>query len=375
MEFINYSCQGESHKATDKECQDYSLALSDPDTLSTIAVVCDGHGGDSYFRSAVGAKLAAEITVKKIIQFLKEMDLSILEKCPSTQVGIFEDKCQIDSLMRQLFKSIYVEWRGSIEKDALRELTEWEINNVERQFTDLLSNEEKVVKVYGCTLMAFVQTPSFWFGFHLGDGKFIMVNPKFEMSQPIPWDERCFLNKTTSLCGDEPCNDFRYCINVDSHSPVAVFMGSDGIDDTFGDGDKLYAFYGDIIKALATEGKQSVLQSLKEDLPKLSTLGSKDDMSVAIVYDETKILEAAIAINDFQRRILEREKEELESRIQLKKEQIQKYNETIENYDKAVAGLHIAERELARDNDSLRRLENKLLKIDDFHITDNHHEL
>ena len=33
------------------------------------------------------------------------------------------------------------------------------------------------------------------------------------------------------------------------------------------------------------------------------------------------------------------------------------------------------QRELARDNDSLRRLENKLLKIDDFHITDNHQEL
>ena len=41
---FNYSCQGESHKATNKECQDYSLSVKDDDNGIYIAVVCDGHG-------------------------------------------------------------------------------------------------------------------------------------------------------------------------------------------------------------------------------------------------------------------------------------------------------------------------------------------
>jgi len=52
MKCFNHSCQGESHKASDKECQDYSLTWQNEDKSITIAVVCDGHGGDSYFRSA-----------------------------------------------------------------------------------------------------------------------------------------------------------------------------------------------------------------------------------------------------------------------------------------------------------------------------------
>lgn len=377
MEFINHSCQGESHKANNKICQDYSLSLSDPDTRSTIAVVCDGHGGDTYFRSAIGAKFAAEITAKKTIQFLNETNLSVLANCPPLQMGIFEDnghnnRMEVDAVMRRLFTSIYAEWRTSIERDAKREPTKWEIDNVKEQYIELLKDEENLVKIYGCTLMAFVYTPSFWFGFHIGDGKFVIVNQEYEMIQPIPWDERCFLNKTTSLCGNEPQNDFRYCINVDSHSPVAVFMGSDGIDDTYGDGDKLYAFYGDIMKELAINGKNSVLQSLKEDLPILSKLGSQDDMSIAIVYDESKIAKAAMVINSFQKCNLEREIKELESRIQLKKETIQRYNDLLENYNNAVSELPIVEKELARDNEDLRKLNDKLLTIASFHVPENY---
>ena len=57
---FNYSCEGESHKATGKVCQDHSLTCSVEGL--TMAVVCDGHGGERYFRSDIGSKFAAEAT-------------------------------------------------------------------------------------------------------------------------------------------------------------------------------------------------------------------------------------------------------------------------------------------------------------------------
>jgi serine/threonine protein phosphatase PrpC len=66
----SFSCQGESHKVTDKVCQDYSMAVAD-DSLS-VAIVCDGHGGEPYFRSDVGAEYAAEAALHSITFFCRK---------------------------------------------------------------------------------------------------------------------------------------------------------------------------------------------------------------------------------------------------------------------------------------------------------------
>ena len=55
------SVRGANHIASQKPCQDYSISYEE--CGMTIAVVCDGHGGSTYFRSDTGAKLAAEITL------------------------------------------------------------------------------------------------------------------------------------------------------------------------------------------------------------------------------------------------------------------------------------------------------------------------
>ena len=53
MKDLHHSCQGESHIATNKVCQDASYSATD--TTMSIAIVCDGHGGARYFISDVGA--------------------------------------------------------------------------------------------------------------------------------------------------------------------------------------------------------------------------------------------------------------------------------------------------------------------------------
>ena len=297
----NYSCQGESHKGTDKECQDYSCTFADDEHGFYIAVVCDGHGGDTYFRSAFGAKAAADITVKTVQEFVRECDKSTFANLHLTQVGTLDtiDKQdQLDIVMRHLFATIYAQWRQTISEDASRPVTEWETNNVKPEHLQLLQDPERIVKVYGCTLMTYVQTPDYWFAFHLGDGKCVMLDVDMQFSQPIPWDEKCFLNKTTSLCGSNPVNDFRYCVESDNYFPAAIFLGSDGLDDTFGDGDRLYNFYGNIIRSIKKEGLEAVIPEIQSNLPKLSKSGSQDDMSVAFVYNEKLLDTMSKAIED-----------------------------------------------------------------------------
>lgn len=330
MKCFNHSCQGESHKASDKECQDYSLTWQNEDKSITIAVVCDGHGGDSYFRSATGAKLAATITVEQLRQFLTDVDTSRFAELPFTATGTQEtqeSESELDDVMRRLFRSIYFRWRNAITEDGNRELTEWEREHVEQKYIDLLGDEDRIVKAYGCTLMAYVCTNDYWFAFQLGDGKLVMLNDQFEFSQPVPWDEKCFLNKTTSLCGKEPVKDFRFCIQGDGSFPIAVFLGSDGLDDTYGDGDKLNSFYGSIVKELASKGQENVVNMLKEDLPKISKIGSQDDMSVAVVFDEAKIAGAAFSINEYQKSLLQQEICELRKKVNKHKELIEEIQE------------------------------------------------
>ena len=71
MNCIEQHCQGESHKSNNKPCQDCAFAESND--LLSMAIVCDGHGGERYFRSHHGAEFATEITQKAITEFVKNM--------------------------------------------------------------------------------------------------------------------------------------------------------------------------------------------------------------------------------------------------------------------------------------------------------------
>lgn len=291
MDYLNFTCQGESHKADNKVCQDFSLTSSSAGT--TVAVVCDGHGGNRYFRSNVGAEYAAKITEKSVRSFVKQVDPSILIGKPFTAVGPVSElpdnykETEVDRLFRQLFSSIIFKWNEMIlEHAAKTPINVWESEHVEQKYLDDFLQKKSLEKTYGCTLMVFVKTKQYWFAFHIGDGKCITLQNDPVWKEPVPWDERCFLNKTTSLCDSDAINEFRYCYQGDGQHPAAVFLGSDGIDDSFGETSNMVNFYIQIAKEILNAPGGKVKMSLKETLPQLSRMGSRDDMSVACVYDK-----------------------------------------------------------------------------------------
>lgn len=311
MDGINYSCQGESHKATEKVCQDYSYFSSDNDTI--LAIVCDGHGGERYFRSDVGAKLAADVTSECVRQFIENcpsemfVGKSFTQKYAKTTEAahpeLITKETQIDKALRQLFSAIICNWRNRILEHAHEvALSEWEKNNVQQKYLDSFVADIDLEKTYGCTLMCFVRTSTYWFAFHLGDGKCIAFDEKGTWSEPIPWDEKCFLNKTTSLCDSAAIDEFRYCYAGDGSCPIAWCLGSDGMDDSFGATENMVNFYIQFLKMIVDSPREEVQQQLEETLPELSRIGSKDDMSLVCVYDPDALAQTKPCLIDWQRK-------------------------------------------------------------------------
>mgnify|MGYP002624186626 FL=1 len=335
MEALHYSCQGESHKATDKVCQDYSY--SEVSDRLAIAIVCDGHGGKRYFRSDVGAKYATEITNKCVTTFINEVGDELFKGKAFTQVSAlnteikndnFDKKTKVDVAMRQLFSSIIYRWQEMIRYHAYNTpLTDDERASLDPRYVTDFEKKESLEKTYGCTLMCYVQTPDYWFAFHVGDGKCIAFGHDGEWSEPIPWDERCFLNKTTSLCDSEALDEFRYCYQGDGDFPAIVFLGSDGIDDSFGETTNMVNFYAQIAKMLAKEPFEDCINSIQTTLPELSTRGSQDDMSVACVYDDVLLGEVSKNITEWQQR-------NVLDTIRKLNERIAKFSEEYEQYEK-----------------------------------------
>lgn len=291
MESINYTCIGASHITENKVCQDYSLSIN-ADGLCA-AVVCDGHGGKRYFRSDKGAEFAAKITGEKIKEFVENFDKSLISGKPFTQCLAKSDpkntqSDELFSIFNRLFTSIVSTWYAQIEKHANdNPLTDKERELCEPAWIDEFKNGVKIEKSYGCTLMAAVFTKEYWFAFHIGDGKMISLQKNPLFTEPVPWDDNCFLNKTTSLCDSNPFDEFRYCYCGDGSFPDAVFLGSDGMDDGFRSTENLVDFYIKVASSLVNEGKDKTFNDIKTILQKRS----QDDMSLAIVFDELKISE------------------------------------------------------------------------------------
>lgn len=383
MNCIEHHCQGESHKSGDKPCQDYAYAESG-DGLS-IAIVCDGHGGERYFRSHHGSRFATEITLEAVREYVSNMAASFEKK---ERKSVFDGSpftsyneanatdaqldCDAHKSLMWLFSSIISQWNVRVTQHALEtELTEWELNHVEQKYLDEFSVKRKsegstFEKTYGCTLMAYVQTPSYWFAFHLGDGKCVsmrMENEKLVCEQPIPWDERCFLNKTTSLCDSNALEEFRYCYQGNGEFPLAVFLGSDGMDDSYGDGYNLHNFYIQLFKLIIRKGKDDAFKELAKSLPIISKIGSKDDMSVASVYDDRNLTKAIFMLTDYQKNELNKQLDDVEKKILDLEDKI----ESAGNYDSLTRSQQInidyAKKDLVKAKEKASKIDYRIRSI------------
>lgn len=302
---FHMSERGESHLHDGRVCQDSSASFSDE--CGTVAVVSDGHGGCDYVRSQIGSAMACEAAVKNIRRLFENI---------SPEAFLAEP----DMMLTQLEAAIINDWNESVRSHyEANPFTEEELDCVSEKAGAAYFSGHRIERAYGATLIAAAVTRDYWFGIQIGDGKCVAFDEAGICTQPIPWDEKCFLNKTTSICGSDALRDFRHFYS--EKIPTAVFMGSDGIDDSFKNEEDMYDFYKTILYAFSISDYTQAVDELKAYLSRLSKEGSADDVSIAAWMD-MDVLKSVVDK-------IKAESEEAEESEENKKTEEEK--ETIEN--------------------------------------------
>ena len=123
MNCIEHHCQGESHKSSNKPCQDCAYAEST--STWSLAIVCDGHGGERYFRSQYGAQIATEITRKAISEFVQNMADSTWSRS--------EGKAVFDGAPFTAYSAATATDEQMESEDNMEALTDWIMQTDEMQ--------------------------------------------------------------------------------------------------------------------------------------------------------------------------------------------------------------------------------------------------
>lgn len=270
---------GYNHTRINKVCEDASDFYNDE--KMHICVVADGHGSDNYPRTEFGSKFAVDAAIKNVIEFVNTAEKS----------QVINDAENNFERMNQLAKSILRSWYESVEEDYNKKpFTEKELEKVSDKYKNryLSENieERKVEKAYGCTLIIYVITDDYSFGMQIGDGKCVLIDENGQFLEPIPWDDDCQLNVTTSICDDDAIDEFRFYIS--DKMPTAVFIGSDGIDDSYANEEELYALYRSILKIFIEHGDEVGKSEIREYLPVLTKRGSGDDVSMGLIINQKR---------------------------------------------------------------------------------------
>ena len=272
---FHMSVQGYNHIKHNKTCQDASISYLD-DQMS-IAIICDGHGGDDYMRSDQGSKLAANIALECIKKFVQNTDIDSL---------IANKKDSID----QLKSTIIAEWRQAVEKhEEMNSFRISELEKVSQKSWSRYLKKERIHRAYVTTLIAVVLTKDYWIGMQIGDGRCVAMTPDGEFKQPVPIDSKCFLNATTSMCDSDAIQSFHHFFS--EKLPIAVFVGSDGVEDSFQNDEQLHNLYKTIIYSFATNEFDKAKEDLYNYLPRLSEKGSGDDISISGILDISMLKE------------------------------------------------------------------------------------
>ena len=332
------SIRGFSHIRANKECQDNSLHWQTDNYAAVI--VCDGHGGEKYIRSADGSAIACEMGKHAIDEFMQNVCFE----------GTFSDNCVLnsknyDKLLSQLERSIIHSWNQEVANNY----TEIPLDTDEK-WEALSENDKKVlkknpVKAYGTTFIASVLTKDFCFIIKLGDGNAnLILNNEKVFSPDELADDTLQFNITTSLCNSDADVMFRhYFCNIspeDEDIVSGVLLSSDGVINCFRSVEAYNSFVENIYHAYGEESMENAKIELEEVLNIFSEKGSGDDLSIAVIRGEMTEEEKELLNtrreqekSEWEKRKQEIEKKEAEAqrlRLESEKAELQKEKEEAE---------------------------------------------
>ena len=282
-ELICASTQGADHIKHGIPCEDYGQVFESE--LCKIFAVADGHGDSNCPRSQFGSKTACELAISEMEKFCSDIKENAWES------RIISPGKELDSLAHQLISSIVAKWVKSVNEELENNpLTDEERAGCEK-YIERYDKGERLEHIYGITLIAGLITEKYLLLIQQGDGRCVVFNADGSASQPIPWDEKCFANITTSLCDEDAIQRFRYCtVNLNDNPLVACLVGSDGVEDSYLSMDLMHSYYRDLLVYASENGTAALNEYLGETLSEFSKQGSGDDVTISGIVDSERVL-------------------------------------------------------------------------------------
>gem|GEM_PF-2564328 len=300
--------KGSKHEG-DVPCQDASAHL-DLDG-ATMAIVADGHGSTRCFRSDIGSNKAVEATKLCVADFLKK----------TKKLNETDSRFDLSETVKQIINKWFVAVMRDEEEHPLKD--DKRLEGIVQKYKDRYINDvDYRCHAYGTTLMVAVMGENYWFGFQVGDGKCVVLYEDGSWDLPIPWDDNCTFNTTTSICDDDSLSRFRYWfgfgndkgtfaeygygvngdgkdyIRENKSRPLAIFVGSDGVEDSYPriDNDKyVINFYRNRIVSLSESGYDAFNEEIDGLAKRFADRESTDDVSIAGIVSDFVGKEAMIA--------------------------------------------------------------------------------
>ena len=285
----NISVRGYSHIREDKECQDSSLCWQ-TDSYAAV-IVCDGHGGDKYIRSAQGSKIACEAGKRAIDEFMGR----IYTKKPFS-LGTYASAINVtnsDKLLSQLERSIIASWNEQTEKSCAVSPLDTDERWEALSEADKRSLKKTPQKAYGSTFLAGVISYDFCFLLKLGDGNANVIKSNELVYSPEELsDDALQFNLTSSLSGSDADVAFRhYFAEIQKGEECricGIALSSDGVINCFRSPEAYCSFIRNVYTAYGEEKAEDARRELSEALAVFSERGSGDDLSVALIRHEIR---------------------------------------------------------------------------------------
>lgn len=273
------SIRGYSHILAGTERQDCSVCVSQKKRNKQPwyygTVVCDGHGGEKYIRSAIGSQLACEVGRDAIGVFMSKIR-------PTDMV----DRNRIDASLCQLERWVIQQWREKVLDHCRKCPVEKDERFAALPAADQEALRQNPIKAYGTTFIAAVMTTTFTFAIKVGDGDVAVVNRNMQVQKPEELeDEEMRFNITTSLSDQDANVHFRhfYRGSEETHDVKGITVTTDGVINCFSSHEAFDSFILNVCRAYEEDSVEVAHQELKSALEILSQKGSGDDLSLGLM--------------------------------------------------------------------------------------------
>lgn len=312
----DFCVTGSLHIKNNMPCQDAAYAYMEDNYC--LAVIADGHGSPQYFRSDRGSRFAVETFMNCVKQALTNTQFYYHDdKHPkdNTSINLVDmlanaktSEKKRDQAIKTFCQSILANWLNAVNSDMQKSpFTKDELLKIPEKYRKQHQDtDQKYISAYGSTLVAALLVADFCLLIQIGDGACVVfdddypnisskvtahhryIHDKLVSYEPIPLDDLCFLNTTTSLCDAKANEEFHFCFL--KKLPVAVFVTSDGIETCF-EHENMHKFFHRVLSDFSASHLDQAKAELSEFLPRLSANGSGDDLSLAMIYNASRFKE------------------------------------------------------------------------------------